>query len=293
MAEVLSAIDTGLGAELAQQAYEWKKDILTSFYYARAQAPVVPLGDGTWCPTVPAWTEGTGPRALYVDNETFYSHGTFTVADVLLGPMYLVFCEVLDYSGKDAEMLLDYHQELFYQDNAAFSQPYYSRHNWVQLKRGMVKPFLQTYYHTFSALSDHETYAFWEHLYHASPYKTHEQAWFLMQTRWMLWQEQEKSLHLLSAIPRKWLSDGQTISLDNVASYFGPLSLHVTSAINNGEIIAEIFCPSDYQPESVMIRLPHPEGLKAKTVIGGRYDPVRETITITPFNGRSRVVLKF
>jgi hypothetical protein len=51
----------------------------------------------------------------------------------------------------------------------------------------MVKPFLKTYYNPFSALADRETYTFWEHLYKVSVHKTHEEAWFLMETRWMLY----------------------------------------------------------------------------------------------------------
>ena len=110
------------------------------------RSPVVPLGDGTWSPTAPPWPEKTGPRALYAEEETYWSHGTFTGADALLGPLYLVFCEVLDPEESISKMMLNYHSELFYQGNSAFSQPYYSRHNWLQAKLGMVKPFLNTYY---------------------------------------------------------------------------------------------------------------------------------------------------
>ena len=122
-------------------------------------------------------------------------------------------------------MMLKYHSELFFQNNSTFSQPYYSRHNWVQLKRNLVKPFLKTYYNTFSALSDRDTYTFWEHFYHVSPHKTHEEAWFLMETRWMLYIEEGKTLNLLSGIPRKWMEEGKSIELKNAASYFGLFSL--------------------------------------------------------------------
>ncbi len=93
-----------------------------------------------------------------------------------------------------------------------------------QAKLGMVKPFLKTYYNTFSALADRETYTFWEHLYHASPHKTHEEAWFLMETRWMLYMEDGSTLRLLNTIPREWMEDGKTIELNDVQSYFGPLN---------------------------------------------------------------------
>ena len=264
MAEVLNVIDTKVGERYKREAKGWKVDIHTSFFYAMSHSPVVPLGDGTWSPTAPPWTEGTGPRALYVNEETFYSHGTFTVADVLLGPLYLVFCEVLDYNDPVSKKMLDYHRELFYQENSAFSQPYYSRHNWLQLKNGMVKPFLNTYFNTFSALADRETYSFWEHLYHASPHKTHEEAWFLMETRWMLWHEDGNILKLLSTIPRQWMENGKNIQLNNVESYFGPIKLSVNSGLDQGFITADIQCNSFTKPDTVTIRLPHPEGKKPK-----------------------------
>ena len=36
--------------------------------------------------------------------------------------------------------------------------------------------FLKAYYNPFAGLADRETYTFWEHYFHASPHKTHEEA---------------------------------------------------------------------------------------------------------------------
>ena len=38
--------------------------------------------------------------------------------------------------------------------------------------------------------------------------KTHEEGWFLMQTRWMLYLEDGDRLRLLPGIPRRWLAAG-------------------------------------------------------------------------------------
>jgi len=293
VAEMLRSVDPVQSARLETEADKWKQDILASFYSSMAHSPVVPLGDGTWCPTVAPWPETIGPRALFVQDGTFFSHGTFTTADVLLGPLYLIFCEVLEPDAQASRMMLHYQSELFYQNNCAFSQPYYSRHNWVQLKQGLVKPFLKTYYHTFSALADRETYTFWEHLYHASPHKTHEEGWFLMQTRWMLYLEEGQNLNLLPGIPRKWLEEGKTIELINAASYFGPFSLRVDSHLNEGYIEAIIHCSTDKKPGIVTLRLPHPEGKKPLMIEGGSYDESSETITIPSFTGDAMIRLDF
>jgi hypothetical protein len=293
VAGMLHDIDPLNSNRLELEAEAWKQDIRTSFLNSMAGSPVVPLSDGTWCPTVPPWTEATALRLLYLNSETFLSHGTFTVSDAMLGPLYLIFCEVLDPGEPVSRMMLNYHQDLFYQRNAAFSQPYYSRHNWVQLKLGMTKPFLKTFYNTFSALSDRETYTFWEHLYKLSVHKTHEEAWFLMETRWMLYLEENNTLKLLSGVPRKWLEDGKEIEVTNAASYFGPLSFRVVSNINKGVIEATIECKSGRMPQQVILRIPHPTRKKPVNVTGGSYNEADETVTVNPFNGTASIRLEY
>lgn len=293
VSEMLTDIDPEESIKLKEEALAWKEDIRKSFFKDMAYSPVVPLGDGTWCPTVPPWTEATGPRALYIKPETFFSHGTFTVPDVMLGPLYLVFCEVLDPDEQASRFMLEYISELFLEQNAAFSQPYYSRHNWLQLKLGLVKPFLKTYYTTMAALADRETYTFWEHLYHASPHKTHEEAWFLMQTRWMLYFEDGNTLKLLSGIPRKWLENGKQIEIRNANTYFGNFDLDLVSKTADGSIEADIICHSAGKPEKIQIRIPHPEYKVPVKVSGGIYNRETETILINHFTGTARIKLEY
>jgi len=293
VAEMLRPVDVVNAELLNHEAEAWKQDIRTSFFNAMATSPVVPLGDGTWCPTVPPWTETRATRLLYLEPESFLSHGTFTVSDGLLGPLYLIFCEVLAPSEQASLMMLNYHTEMLYQRNTAFSQPYYSRHNWVQLKLGLVKPFLKTYYNAFSALADRETYTFWEHLYQVSVHKTHEEAWFLMETRWMLYLEEGQTLKLLPGIPRRWLEDGKRIELKNVASSFGPLSLTVMSSIDKGFIEATIEGNSERMPKQVELRIPHPAGMRPVNVTGGIYDNASESVIIMPFTGKANIKIEF
>ena len=293
VAEVLRTIDPAQSAALAREAAAWKEDIRDSLAYAMARSPVMPLGDGRWSLTAPPWTETVGPRTFYATGEKQFTHGSFNVADSLLGPMHLVFCEVLTPDEPMARALLDFHTELYYRENTAFSQPYYSRHNWVQLQRGMVKPFLKTWYTQFAALADRETYTFWEHLHHVSEHKVHEEAWFLMETRWMLYLEEQQTLKLLSGVPRQWLQDGKTISVDQVSTYFGPLSFTVNSQLSSGSIDGTVTCAGGRQPATIVLRLPHPEGKRPRVVKGGVYDATTESVTITSFEGQATVRLEF
>ena len=159
--------------------------------------------------------------------------------------------------------------------------------------RGEPKAFLKAYYNTMASLADRETYTFWEHYFRASAHKTHEEAWFLMETRWMLYMERGKTLSLLAGVPRAYMEDGKRIVLANVASYFGPLSLTVESKIAQGNINARVECKSDWRPERVELRVPHPAGTKAKKVEGGAYDPETERVIIEPFRGNAEVKLHF
>lgn len=293
VAEMLADIDQNLSQTLTAEAAAWKDDILRSVRSSFAKSPVVPLGDGTWTPTLPPWTEAVGPRALYLVPEKYRSHGTFLVPDAMLGPIHLIFCEVLDAHDPMAKMMLDYHSELFYLNNTVFSQPYYSRHNWVQLKRGMVKPYLKTFYNTVAAISDKETYTFWEHLYQVSVHKTHEEGWFLMELRWMLFWEEADTLHLLRMIPRHWFATGQSLRLDNVRTYFGPVSLTVTPSPEQNRIMVQVVAQEARKPKSVTVRVPLPEGRKVTNVVGGSYDVERETVRIDNFNGEANLTIYY
>lgn len=293
IAEAMKDIDVSEHQRLKTEAEAWKKDIRESFFNAMAYSPVVPLGDGTWCPTVPPWTEADGLRAMYMKKEIYWSHGTFTAPDAMLGPLYLVFCEVLNPDEAASVNMLRYHSELFYQGNSAFSQPYYSRHNWLQARLGMVKPFLNTYYYTLAAHTDRQTYTFWEHMYRVSPNKTHEEAWFLMETRWMLYMEQGDTLNLFKTIPRQWLKDGQTISVKGAQSYFGKLNVNAVSHIGENYMEAMVSGGFNTIPKTVTIRLPHPEAKKPSKVTGGVYDPETETVIINNFAGEAKIRVEY
>ena len=206
------------------------------------RSPVIPLGDGSWVPSFAPWAEYPGPVSLFAEGGQWFTHGTFACRDTLIGALYLGIGEILDPHEPLAQWLLAAHQELMTWHNAGFSQPYYCRHDWLHLKRGEVKAFLKTYYNQFTALQDRQTYTFWEHYFHVSQHKTHEEGWFLMQTRWVLWDEDHatETLRVLSMIPRAWLESGKAIKLEKCRSHFGPFSLNVQSKLSEGIIEATL-----------------------------------------------------
>ena len=292
-AEILEDIDPKNAARLREEAVAYREDIRTSFQEATEIAPVIPTGDGTWVPSVAPWADSAGSLALYAEGGSWHTHGGFGCRDSLIGPLYLILADCLDADEVMADFLVRAQQELYTVKNAGLSQPYYVRHDYAHIKRGEVKAFLKAFYNQVTALQDREAYTFWEHYFHASQHKTHEEGWFLMQIRWMLWLEDGNSLNLLSAIPSKWMEDGKKIELKNVASHFGPLNLEVKSKLVEKQCIKATIECTERPPESVSIRIPHPQGQTPVSVKGGTYDAATETVCVKDFSGKAKVKVRY
>ena len=293
VSEMLAKLDPKESKRIGAAADALKEDIRATFFAGLAKSPVVPMSDGTWCSTSPPWAEADSPVNMLTDGNNWFSHGTHATRDSMLGPHYLVFQEVIAPEERAAKWLLDSTTELFHQRNVAFSQPYYSRHPWINLRLGQTKAFLKAHYNAFVALADRQTYTFAEHLFFVSNHKTHEEGWFLMQTRWMLWLEEGDDLKLLAGIPRRWLENGKKIKLENVATYFGPVSLKVESCLQAGYIKAVVTCDPSRKPERLGIRLPHPQGQKPVEVVGGTYDPATEAVWVKDIGGKAEITVRF
>jgi hypothetical protein len=291
VAEMLANIDPGESQRLAREAETYKEDIRTAFFQALAQSPVIPLGNGTWCPTAPLWVEDRGALVLHSTGGDWGTVGAFP-KESLIGPEWMIPHGVIQPDEPAADFLLDFHHELMTSDSAGILQPYYSQHPLIHLLRGEPTEFLKAYYNTVAPMADRQTYTFTED-YGGGPHKTHEEAQFLMQTRYMLYLERGHTLDLLPGVPRSWLQDGQSIKLQNAATYFGPISLDVQSKLADQQIEAIVESTSDRHPKRIELRLPHPDGRKATSVKGGRYDPNTERVIIDPFSGHAEVTLNF
>lgn len=292
-AELLRDLAPEEAAVCADLAAALKADIRTSLDQALEEAPVVPLGDGRWTRAAAPWTGYRGPVMLHADGGRWYTHGTMTARDSLLGPLYLVFQEIVAPDEPIAVELLEVHAELMTRGNVAFSQPYYSRHPWVHLRRGETKAFLQAWYGALAALADRETYTFNEHLFPVSAHKTHEEAWFLMETRWALYFEDGDTLRLFAGVPRAWLQPGAKVGVTRGASTFGPLDLRLEVAADGREVTATVTCTSPRRPRTLSIRIPHPDGRTARGATGGTYDPAGECVRVADFSGHAVVRVAF
>jgi hypothetical protein len=90
------------------------------------------------------------------------------------------------------------------------------------------------------------------------------------------------------------LADGVSIALENVATYFGPVTLRVQSRLKGAGVIeATLERHSERAPAVVEVRLPHPLGRRATSVTGGEYDPACETVSIPGSRKKSVITLQF
>lgn len=281
LAEMLEQHDPAIAQEVAANARLLRERIRSALREAMERSPVIPLADGSWAPTAPPWAEARGPLALYADPGKCYTHGTFAGRDSLLGPLHLIYQEVIEPNEEMGRFLLHAHNELLLGHNTAFSQPYYSMHPWIHLKRGEAAPFLKAFYMSCSGLADRETYTFWEHFYQVSAHKTHEEAWFLMQLRWMLYMEEGDSLRLLPGIPRRWLQRGKGIVLEKMVSYYGPFSFTVHRSAHTDSISAQLrFHEPERMPKHVKLRVPHISRKRPVSVSGGVFHPEEECVEV-------------
>ena len=281
-AELLKKSEPEYAEKYRRLAAEHRDNILESLEESLIEAPVIPLGNGKWVPSLAMWTEYPGTFSLYSEGGAWYSHGSATIREIL-GVEYLPLHGVLDPKGEICGFVQDFWADYLCARNVAFSQPYYSPHPYINLMRGEVKAYISEFYNNMSALADRTTYSFWEHYFHASPHKLHEETWFLMRCRWMLWLEDGSDLRLLAGIPRAWMEDGKIISADGVSSIYGRLSFKVESKLSEGLVSAKVRFERNNAsaPKRILLRLPHPdENARAVSVNIGRYCPECECVVL-------------
>jgi hypothetical protein len=100
-------------------------------------------------------------------------------------------------------------------------------------------------------------------------------------------------------VPRAWLADGKRITVERAPTYFGPVNLQIESAAATGSITATVEFLSDRRPQSLRLRLRHPQKrlLRSVTVNGADsldLDAAKEWVRIPqPVAARYTVVGRY
>ncbi|MCC6126736.1 MAG: hypothetical protein IT426_17375 [Pirellulales bacterium] len=282
-------------ARLQKEARAYREDVLRGLTEARILTPVVRLRDGTSAPKYPSHLHLRGRAGGWI-------------RETLEGPMFLPAYGLLAPQSPETKWILDdYEDNLYISDHYGYAIPnfdpyWFSRGGFSMqanlldgplpyLYRDDVKHYVRAFFNGFASAFDPEVRMLTEH---ARPelgypsgdhFKTSDEAQVTYWLRLMFVHEVGEDLYLGQAIPRYWLADGNTVGIENSATYFGPLSLEVASKAKADEIQATFTPPERNPPKTIYLRLRHPQEKPIRTVtLNGKayekFDPRKEWIIL-------------
>jgi hypothetical protein len=296
-------------ARLQREAKAYHDDVMRGLAEARIRTPVVRLRDGTYVPKYPSHLHLRGRAAGWI-------------RETLEGSLFLLIDGLLPLDGPEAAWILkDYEDNLYISDSYGYSIPVFDRF-WFSrggfsmqanlldgpipyLLRDEIKPYLRAYFNGFSSAFYPEIRMCNEHSnpelgYPAGDhFKSSDEAQLTCWLRLMFVHEQGADLYLGQAVPRYWLAHGNTVGIERAASRFGPLSLQLHSQAGHGKITAVIVPPERNRPQTIYLRIRHPQArpIRNVTLNGARYDRFdaqKEWIVLPgTLQGRQNVVASY
>jgi hypothetical protein len=318
LARVLADVGHPEAKALQAEADAYRRDILASFKEASVRSPLVPLRDGTWIPQIPAEVHRRG--------RTF---GWITVT--LEGPIYLLRTGLMAPDDPMAVSILqDYEDNLYLSDRYGYSweehgaqwfsrggismQPNLLCSPHPYLLRDEIKHFLRAYFNAFASCYYPDTQMMCEHPlpdlgdWRGDHYKASDESNSTYWLRLMFIEDDrgDDVLRLGMALPRAWLADGETPSIERAATHFGPMNLRFESKANAGQITAVVEplvsgvagdAASEKPtfrraPQRVVVRFRHPteQRIQRVTVNGrswDRFDAGKEWVELPRSEGRT------
>ncbi|MCL4205939.1 MAG: hypothetical protein KJ000_25935 [Pirellulaceae bacterium] len=279
LARLLRRLQHPRAAEFQQAADQMRQAVERGFGQAAMRAPLVPLRDRTWIPYVPA--DAATPRRLL---EVWYP------TDVDTGSLHLSRLAALAPRGPLTTYLLHDHEDnLFLNGWGMANEPVYNQHATAYLRRDDVKPAIRAFYSMLACAFSHSALEPVEHRWGWGQYfgpPSTDGAWFDLYRHILIQEQEDETLFLLPATPRKWLEDGEQIEIRRAPTYFGPLNMTVESRAASGTIRVSIEMPQRSRPGELIVRLRHPAGnrMTAAKVNGAdwpHFEPDREWVRIT------------
>jgi hypothetical protein len=289
----LAAYGHPRSGEVAAAAQQMRSDVQRAFARASVRSPVVQLADGTWNNYVPC--DALTPRRRLED---------WYPTDVDCGPLHLARLGVIDPRGwLTSAMLNDHEDNLFLNQWGMANEPVYNPQATAYLYRDEPEAAIRAFYSMMACAFSHHQFTPLEHRWAWGQYympPSTDGAWFELYRNMLLNElAGEETLFVGQAVPRAWLADGKTISVKKAPTYFGPIDLNVESAAAQDRIVAEIKFASDRRPQTLLVRLRHPEekAPRSVTVNGGAwrdFDPAKEWARIRgPAASRYTVVFHY
>jgi hypothetical protein len=308
IARALADVGHPQAAPLIAEAKAYRADLLAAFHEAMVRSPLVGLRDGSYIPQIPSEAHRRG--------RTF---GWITTT--LEGSIYLIRTGAISpFDPMAVNIMRDYEDNLYLSEQfgyppdnipdhwfcrGGFSQqpnllcsplPYLMRDETKHFLRSYFNAFAVGYYENTQMITEHPlpTMADWR----GDHYKTSDESNSTYWLRLMFVDEQDDNLYLGRALPRAWLRDGNTPSIERSETYFGTLSLRFDSHVSRGFITAILDPPNRRPPGKMLLRFHHPEGKPmTRVTIDGKpwshFDVKREWVELPKLAGKATITAYF
>lgn len=300
LAQALTDLGVPEAHHYTEAAASFRDDLRTAVLRAAQNAAVVRLRNNTYVPWVPPRPYQRIPyfgpvRVAYYSRypqKVLPLYRLSADREVLYGGIVLLILNIFHADEPIANWTLN-----DWEDNQTMSEPWgINVHGWVSnkywfsrggmvfqanlvnpilvyLRRGEIPAAIRNLYNDFVALHYPSVNAFaeeyhqWVHL--SGPfYKVSDEAQFVHQIRNLLVLEKGDTLWLLAGVPRRWLKPGKQLSLNNVPTYFGPVSGQVKSG--EAEVTAEVALPSrnPFHAAFLVVRFPGNRPIRSVEIDG-------------------------
>jgi hypothetical protein len=105
-----------------------------------------------------------------------------------------------------------------------------------------------------------------------------------------------ETLRLAFGTPRRWLENGNQITLERAPTAFGPVSFTISSHLNEGQVVTELVLPArhPWKKAQLRVRLPDPWKVNAATVASSANNALAVdgsgTFDISSLSGKQRII---
>lgn len=277
-AESLAEIDHPDARRLATEAGDYLGDIVAAMERARVESPVVTLSDNASIPHLPARTGIRGPEWGW------FREGAY-------GPLHLLDGRVLEPHDQRTTWVMKYLEDLVY-PSRDMGRPIDIEKRWFSqagvtiqanllnnavgyVRRDEPKHAVRAMFNDFAASIYPDVLIFTEHPVvqlsrGVGPYyKTPDECGFLNTLRACLVIEEGDVLFIAKAAPVSWFGVGETVKVEDAATWFGPVSYTITVAESSVE--ATVKPPRRNPPAKLAIRLRRADAKPITTVtVNGR-----------------------
>jgi len=293
---------------LVAEADAYGKDLLAAFNEAMIRSPVVKLRDGSYIPHIPSRVHRRGR-----------SFGWIT--ETLEGAIHLVRCGLLKpWDERSTWIMKDFEDNLYLSTQFGYSVPDFEKY-WFDrggfsmqpcllcsplpyLFRDEIKHYLRAYFNSFAVCFFPDTVMLTEHPlprmgdWRGDHYKASDESNSTYWLRLMFIEEKGDELYLARAVPRYWLRDGQKISIERAATYFGPMSFEIRSFVNEGRIEMTLDPPTRNAPKAIHVRFRHPDKKTiTRVTLNGKpyshFSPNTELVHLPAMGQKINVVVLF